>query len=56
MFKLAITLFTLMYTKKFCLFMYITEAFIHFASFIGHSFESWNWHQFCKFLKFMVKF
>ena len=45
-----------MQTDKFCHFMYITEAFDYFASFIGHSFESWNWHSFYKFLKFMVKF
>jgi len=45
-----------MQTQKFCLFMYITEAFDYFASFIGHSFESWNWHQLYKFLKFMVNF
>jgi len=36
--------------------MYITEGFNYFASFIGHSFESWNCHKLYKFLKFMVKF
>ena len=45
-----------MQTDKFCHIMYITEAFDYFASFIGHSFESWNLHPFYKFLKFMVKF
>ena len=32
------------------------RSFWWFCIHHGHSFESWNWHQLYKFLKFMVKF